>query len=142
MARATRWTNRAPLGLTMWWGRVPRPLAWAIESRPVGANGMVMPDNLAFSSSSSAVSVCFAQAAELVERDAVVALAPTGRHSIAQGAALGHGRNKRRSPNGQRCEAFYAACFSLNSLSFSRSSMVMFLTSGSPSGFLSGFFGR
>ena len=46
------------------------------------------------------------------------------------------------SPLRQRCEAFYAACFSLNSLSFSRSSMVMFLTSGLPSGFLSGFFGR
>lgn len=45
-------------------------------------------------------------------------------------------------PNGQRCEAFYAATWSSSFLSFSRSSMVIFRITGSPRGFLSGFFGR
>ena len=45
-------------------------------------------------------------------------------------------------PFRQRCEAFYAATWSSCFLSFSRSSMVIFRITGSPRGFLSGFFGR
>ena len=45
-------------------------------------------------------------------------------------------------PNGQRCEAFYAAKLCWCFLNFSRSSAVIFRTVGSPSGFLSGFLGR